>query len=442
MPDQFGLPHDLGDGLLLRWAVPEDAEELAAFNVAIHSDDPDEPHTFLAHWTRDLMSGQHPTTHAGDFTVVLDTKQGGKIVSSLNLISQRWTYDGIEFGVGRPELVGTLPEFRQRGLIRRQMEVVHAKSAARGEMVQAITGIPWYYRQFGYEMALNLGGGRELFWERPLNSKKVDEESYRMRQAGPEDIPQLLRLYDAFGQYSLVRRVRDAALWQYEMTQTHPESPYAIRPHLIETLAGEAIAYVEFYAWGQTLNVRELCVQPGNSWRAVGLFLVRALKTKAEALNQDRDKPIHHLSFNLNAEHPLYRALGRQLEQQRNPYAWYLRVPDLPAFLRLITPVLEKRLAQSVLAGHTGKLRLNLYRQQLEISWENGRFYSLAPYTPKRLEEGDAVFPDLTFLQLLFGYRSLTELVDAFADCYANEEAFILLDILFPKRPSFVVGLG
>lgn len=442
MPDQFGLPRDLGDGLLLRWAVPEDAEELAAFNVAIHSDDPDEPHTFLTHWTRDLMSGQHPTTHADDFTVVLDTKQGGKIVSSLNLISQRWTYDGIEFGVGRPELVGTLPEFRQRGLIRRQMEVVHAKSAARGEMVQAITGIPWYYRQFGYEMALNLGGGRELFWERPQNSKKVDEESYRMRQARPEDIPQLLRLYDAFGQYSLVQRVRDAALWRYEMTQTHPESPYAIRPHLIETLAGEAVAYVEFYDWGHSLNVRELCVQPGHSWRAVGLFLVRALKTKAEALNQDRDKPIHHLSFNLNAEHPLYRALGRQLEQQRNPYAWYLRVPDLPAFLRLITPVLEKRLAQSVLAGHTGKLRLNLYRQQLEISWENGRFYSLAPYTPKRLEEGDAAFPDLTFLQLLFGYRSLTELVNAFADCYANEEASILLDILFPKRPSFVVGLG
>ena len=76
----------------------------------------------------------------------------------MNLISQTWTYDGIPFGVGRPELVGTQPEYRKRGLVRAQFEVIHAFSAERGEMVQAITGIPFYYRQFGYEMAMGLGG--------------------------------------------------------------------------------------------------------------------------------------------------------------------------------------------------------------------------------------------------------------------------------------------
>ena len=58
------------------------------------------------------------------------------------------------------------------------------------------------------------------------------------------------------------------------------------------------------------------------------------------------------------------------------------------------------------------------------------------------MEEGDAVFPDLTFLQLLFGYRSLEELDAAFADCYAKTEARILLNILFPKMASAVVALG
>jgi hypothetical protein len=36
----------------------------------------------------------------------------------MNLISQIWAYEGIPFGVGRPELVGTLPEYRNRGLVR------------------------------------------------------------------------------------------------------------------------------------------------------------------------------------------------------------------------------------------------------------------------------------------------------------------------------------
>ena len=81
----------------------------------------------------------------------------------MNLIPQTWTYEGIEFGVGRPELVGTAPEFRNRGLVRAQFDEVHKWSAERGHMVQVITGIPYYYRLFGYEMALDLAGRRVGF---------------------------------------------------------------------------------------------------------------------------------------------------------------------------------------------------------------------------------------------------------------------------------------
>ena len=113
--DQFGLPRDLGDGLVLRWATSDDAEELAQFNLAMHSDNPDEPEMGLYYWVLDLMRGDHPTTKAGDFTVVVDTNDGDRIISSLNLISQTWAYDGIPFGVGRPELVATHPAYRRRG---------------------------------------------------------------------------------------------------------------------------------------------------------------------------------------------------------------------------------------------------------------------------------------------------------------------------------------
>jgi predicted acetyltransferase len=81
------------------------------------------------------------------------------------LIPQTWTYAGVPFGVGRPEAVGTDPDYRRRGLIRMQFEVLHGKSAAMGHLVQGITGIPWYYRQFGYEYALDLDGGRIPYWE-------------------------------------------------------------------------------------------------------------------------------------------------------------------------------------------------------------------------------------------------------------------------------------
>jgi hypothetical protein len=68
--DPFGLPRDLGDGLTLRWATPDDAEAVAQFNLTMHSEPPGEE-KFLYHWTHDLMRGDHPTTkgqrlHRGD----------------------------------------------------------------------------------------------------------------------------------------------------------------------------------------------------------------------------------------------------------------------------------------------------------------------------------------------------------------------------------------
>src|SRR3989337_669140 len=70
-----------------------------------------------------------PTLSPDDFTIVEETASG-RIISSMNLIPQTWTYEGIEFGVGRPELVGTLPEFRNLGLVRMQFEEVHRRRPA------------------------------------------------------------------------------------------------------------------------------------------------------------------------------------------------------------------------------------------------------------------------------------------------------------------------
>jgi hypothetical protein len=50
-----------------------------------------------------------------------------------------------------------------------------------------------------------------------------------------------------------------------------------------------------------------------------------------------------------------------------------------------------------------------------------------------------ALFPGQTFLQLLFGYRSLDELEGAFWDCQVRTgETRALLNILFPRQPSDV----
>jgi hypothetical protein len=124
----------------------------------------------------------------------------------------------------------------------------------------------------------------------------------------------------------------------------------------------------------------------------------------------------------------------------RKPYAWYVRVPDLPGFLRLIAPVLEERLAHSPFAGHSGETRLTFYRTGLRLVFEKGRLAQAETWKPEPVGgAGEAGFPDLTFLQLLFGYRSLEELRYAFADCWVSStNVHLLLEALFPMLPSRV----
>ncbi|MCJ7659936.1 MAG: GNAT family N-acetyltransferase, partial [Anaerolineales bacterium] len=132
--ERHDILSNLGDGLVLRSVRREDTEALVAFNARIHGNiEEGELEERVGAWTRDLMEKPHPTFDIGDFTLVEET-QTGKIVSSLCLISQTWSYGGIPFGVGRPEIVGTDREDRNRGLVRAQFDVIHQWSAERGQM--------------------------------------------------------------------------------------------------------------------------------------------------------------------------------------------------------------------------------------------------------------------------------------------------------------------
>jgi hypothetical protein len=76
----------------------------------------------------------------------------------------------------------------------------------------------------------------------------------------------------------------------------------------------------------------------------------------------------------------------------------------------------------------------------LRIIIERGRITTIEPWKPNPpSEEGNIAFPNLTFLQLVFGYRSYEELHYAFPDCWCDDdEVRVLLTALFPKKASTI----
>jgi hypothetical protein len=115
-------------------------------------------------------------------------------------------------------------------------------------------------------------------------------------------------------------------------------------------------------------------------------------------------------------------------------------VVDLPQFLRLITPILEKRLSDSAIAGYSGEVKVTFYRDGVRMVLDTGRLVTVEAWKPTPVgHTGEAAFPPHTFLQLLFGYRSLDMLKMSFVDCWTDrEEIHVLLNTLFPRQPSNV----
>ena len=439
---------DLGDGLILRRATPEDAEDLARFHATQQAYPPDTYDETIYHWMLDLMGGSgrhpHPFFPPSDFLVVEDTAQA-RIASSMGLISQEWSYSGIPFKVGQPELVSTHPDYRRKGLVRKQFEVVHRWSAERGELAQTITGIPWYYRQFGYEMAIPYGGGRAGYTPHVPPLKEGQAEPYNVRRATETDIPFLSRMLDQMSRRYQVTAVKDERQLRYELNGRGEGTLVRKVLCVIETPDAQPVGMLvhDHDLTGTRLSAHVYEVKSGVSWAAVTPSVVRYMAATGHEMAQQKEGEWNTFMFSLGTEHPAYASLADRLPRTIKPYAWYVRVPDLPAFLRHVGMAIEARVPGSVVDGHAGTVRLNFYRSGLLLGFETGKLSQIEPWKPGRTEEGDAGFPDLSFLQLLFGFRSLEDLEYAFPDCWVRgDEVRALLNTIFPKRPSLVWANG
>jgi hypothetical protein len=103
--------------------------------------------------------------------------------------------------------------------------------------MQGITGIPYYYRQFGYEYALSLGGSRVVPIQAIPTLVADQQEPFVVRRAQHSDIMQLLMLYERERsrlhnqQPMLVTSRIDASYLRYtmgEVTAHEPWIPYVI----------------------------------------------------------------------------------------------------------------------------------------------------------------------------------------------------------------------
>jgi hypothetical protein len=430
------LPLELDDGLVLRQATLADIEEAAEFIERIHSSQS------LGVSIRDLMCGDHPTTSASDFVLITDSRANQRIVAMAGLLSQTWAYDGIPFDIGNPEFVSTDPAYRRRGLMRTVMDGLHAVSAVRGHLLQALQGLRWFYRQFGYEYALNPGPRRQLQLSEipPLPDGKT--EPYQIRRITQADIPLIMPLYRRQCVGSLITTILDEDIRQHDISGYSPGSDLGDWTFAITDPDGQFVGC--FSTWGDPWGafvIKELSTTNDALLTQVLSSVLRFIQShKVTYAAEFEDESPPSIKFDLGINHLAYKILDTQLGQPQPRQDWYIRVPDLPKFIRHITSVLERRLEKSELRNFTGELKITFFQGGLRLIFDHGKLSETTNWkaTGENKAFNMTCFPPLVFLKLLFGYRSLEELCYAYPDCWANEGDTHLLNVLFPKQPSWL----
>jgi hypothetical protein len=409
----------LDGSLVLKSVASEpDVERVAAFNGLIH--DPG-----VAAMTRELIMC-HPNTRPEHWLFVED-EATGQVVSSLSLIPWTWCYQGVEIKAGEMGIVGTLEAYRRRGLIR-ALTGRFKELLRKGEFdLSHIQGIPYFYRQFGYEYAMPLEGGWHIQLHQISDPRAGEPVLCDFRLATDQDVPTLARLYDQAAQDLDIHAARTEDEWRYLLgpsTKTEMDA----QTWLLLGARDQDLGYIRVpkEGFGNGLIVSEVSrLRP-----ELALATLRFLKK----LSVDRVKP--YIRLNVPDTCSLVQVARTQGAHDAGRYAWQIHLVDVARLLRKLATVFERRLAVSALAGLSKTVCLDLYREAFELRFREGNLVSVEPVS---VRNGIPIrMPPLLLAPLLLGYKSRQDLARNYPDFSAGGEGELMADILFPKLRSFI----
>lgn len=364
----------------------------------------DHPHIQPEHW----LFAEDPSNHA--------------LVSMLCLIPWTWHYETVELRAGELGIVATHPDYRRRGLSRELTRRHHELLHRDGYDLSHIQGIPYFYRQFGYEYALPLEGG----WILELHATPDPVESgLTFRQATADDIPALVAFFKEAADDVTISAQRDAATWRYLLgpaTQTETSA----ETWLVLDTNGQPLGYFRILHQGfsEGLILSEASRFTYDNGKAVLSFCKR--------LAQERSLPYIHLK--LPANQVMIQVASNLEARDTGTYAWQIFIPDKGRLLRKLTPVFERRIAESALAGISETYVINLYREAYALQFKDGQLMEVQDLGYH--DEGDLRLPPAAFAPLALGWRTLAELNHIYRDAIGDQRR--LVDILFPRIESYI----
>ena len=348
----------MADGFTLRSAVERDLEQIGTL-LAARGDEAD---------AEDLHLVVDDDDEGIDAVMVVT--DGDRVVSTATLLRESVSISGVTVPTGQVELVATAPDHEGRGLVRALMDEAHRRSADRGDLLQVMIGIPFFYRQFGYSYAMPI----PLPWD--VVDVPVADPDITVRAARLEDIHAMDALQTAAQRVADVRMPHSPGCWRWLVqrsgsTQLVAEHDGAIVATARRTPPGEGLVLGEVA--GRVDGVRALVAASAREGEVA--VLERPAAGIGELLTEIAEAP----------EAP-----------DRNRDWFYGRIPALAPLLEHLRPLLLERFRSAGLGGRHEVL-LSSWRSHVRFSIDEDSMSDVVAGGPEQApvsKGGSGVAPD------------------------------------------------
>lgn len=407
----------------------EELEELVEFNSIVHrEDDPEELRRMINYFPGFKREMNY-------FIRDLDK---GKIVSSANAIPSIWMYEDISLRNLELGWVGTLKEYRKMGLIR-ALYSHFEEEMFRGEYdISTIQGIPYFYRQFGYDFILPMN--RRVI----LRINQIPEVQAQhgpqwmaigVRKANENDLEEMMTLYEEHNSRLLMHTKRNRELWQ-------------LQEKFRQQFETEFVTYV-LESENHILGYLRVSVQgdPKNSNLGASLVVIESsirtfdgvLRALQFIRKMAQDKTCNRISIVGPSTNNLCRLAEDLGGSVRSGWKHQVRIPNMVKFLERIHPVLERRLLSTMFEGLNYELPINAFTNCYLLNFKQGKITEIKDIGIQEVDTYRSFrTPPHDLARLVLGAYDIDTLSGYNVDFLVDGGIRSLVQTLFPKRESSI----
>mgnify|MGYP001156146765 FL=1 len=281
-------------------------------------------------------------------------------------------------------------------------------------------GIPYFYRLFGYEYALEDFRAGFLYPE-THREKLAAIPDLEVRRTVESDAPLLAKMYaETAAQADIAMSMAESGwAWAARTRELHANN----LEDWVAIENGQPIAYARLHLSRNNLTAFRLTGELAGQQALIKKALDWPGLEKL-GIGTVRNSSLHFWVL--------------ELEPGRRPsYGNYVRIIDPALAFRQLEPEFESRLAASTLAGLSREVELGFYRFGVALTFEEGKLVKVEARSGNQ-SPAIGIPPDL-LPKFLMGYRSIFEYRRVNPDfIVSKEEDWALLEILFPPLVNMI----